>query len=48
MAALKNLAENGAKQSKEQFEQFRKDHQKEIDDAMKKLEKASDWIKKRH
>jgi len=46
LAALKDLAAKGTEQSKDQFEQFRKDHQKEIDDAMKKLEQAKDWMRK--
>ncbi len=43
---LKVLAEEGAKQAKESLAQFRKDHQKDIDDIMKRLEEARDWIRK--
>jgi ABC-type transporter Mla subunit MlaD len=46
LSNLKDLAEKGAMQSKDQLEQFRKDHQKEIDSALKKLEQAKDWIRK--
>lgn len=47
LAQLKNLAEEGAKQAKESLAQFRKDHQKDIDEIMKKLEAARDWIRKK-
>jgi ABC-type transporter Mla subunit MlaD len=47
LAELKTLAEEGRKQAKEGLEQFRKDHQKDFDAAMKKLEQARDWIRKK-
>jgi ABC-type transporter Mla subunit MlaD len=47
LAELKTLAEEGSKQAKEGLEQFRKDHQKDFDAAMKKLEQARDWIRKK-
>lgn len=47
LAQLKTLAEEGAGQAKEGLEQFRKDHQKEFDAVVKKLERARDWIKEK-
>lgn len=47
LAQLKALAEEGAGQAKEGLEQFRRDHQKELDAVVKKLERARDWIKER-
>jgi ABC-type transporter Mla subunit MlaD len=47
LAELKNLAEKGTLQAKDGLEQFRKDHQKEFDSALAKLEQALDWIRKK-
>jgi len=47
LAELKNLAEKGAGQAKDELAQFRKDHQKELDSAIAKLEQARDWIRKK-
>lgn len=47
LTQLKTLAEEGAGQAKESLEQFRKDHQKDFDAAIKKLEQARDWIRKK-
>ncbi len=44
---LKALAEDGAVQTKDRLEQFRKDHQAEFDSVMKKLEQARDWMRKK-
>jgi ABC-type transporter Mla subunit MlaD len=44
---LKNLAEKGTEQPKDELEQFRKDHQKEIDSALEQLGKARDWIRRK-
>lgn len=46
-AQLKTLAEEGASQAKEGLEQFRKDHQKDLDAVIKKLERARDWIRQK-
>jgi ABC-type transporter Mla subunit MlaD len=46
-AQLKTLAEEGASQAKEGLEQFRKDHQKDLDAVVKKLERARDWIREK-
>jgi hypothetical protein len=47
LGQLKVLAVEGAKQAKEGLEQFRKDHQKDVDSALEKLEQARDWIRKK-
>lgn len=47
LGQLKVLAEEGAKQAKEGLEQFRKDHQKDFDSALQKLEQARDWMRKK-
>ena len=47
LAQLKTLAEQGAVQAKESVEQFRKDHQKELDAIVRKLEEARDWLRKK-
>jgi hypothetical protein len=47
LAQLEALAEEGAKQAKETFAQFRKDHQKDFDAVVKKLEDARDWIRQK-
>lgn len=47
LAELKTLAEAGSKQAEQGLEQFRKDHQKDFDAVMKKLEQARDWIRKK-
>lgn len=47
LTQLKALAEEGTKQAKTSLEQFRKDHKKDFDAAMKKLEQARDWIRKK-
>jgi ABC-type transporter Mla subunit MlaD len=46
LGELKSLAEKGSVLAKEELAQFRKDHQQEIDSALKKLEQARDWIRK--
>jgi ABC-type transporter Mla subunit MlaD len=47
LAELKNLAEKGAGQAEDELAQFRKDHQKELDSVLQKLEQARDWIRKK-
>jgi hypothetical protein len=47
LGQLKSLAEEGAKQAKDKLEQFRKDHQKDFDSAVQKLEQARDWMRKK-
>jgi len=47
LAQLKVLAEQGAVQAKEGVEQFRKDHQKELDAIVQKLEQVRDWMRKK-
>jgi ABC-type transporter Mla subunit MlaD len=47
LTQLKVLADEGARQAKEGLEQFRTDHQKDIDAVVKKLEEARDWIRKK-
>ncbi len=47
IAQLKALADQGANQAMEGLEKFRKDHQKDIDAVVKKLEAARDWIRKK-
>ena len=47
LSQIRTLAEQGAGQAQEGLEQFRKDHQKELDAAMKRLEQARDWIRKK-
>ncbi len=47
LAQLKTLAEEGTRQAKEGLQQFRKDHQKELDAVVKKLERARDWIREK-
>jgi ABC-type transporter Mla subunit MlaD len=44
---LKSIAERGTQQTKERAEQFRKDHQKEIDEALQKLARIRDELRKR-
>ena len=41
------LAEEGTRQAKGGLDQFRKDHQKDFDQVLKKLEEARDWIRKK-
>jgi ABC-type transporter Mla subunit MlaD len=47
LSELKALAEAGSRQAQEGLTQFRKDHQKEFDAVMRKLEEARDWIRKK-
>jgi hypothetical protein len=47
LAELKSLAEKGSDQAKGGLEQFRKDHQQEIDSALAKLEQIRDWLLKK-
>ncbi len=47
LGQLKGLAEAGARQAKDDLDQFRKNHQKELDLAMQKLEQARDWMRKK-
>lgn len=47
LGQLKVLAEEGTKQAKTSLEQFRKDHEKEFDSVMQKLEQARDWMRKK-
>jgi len=47
LAELKTLADKGAGQAKDEVAQFRKDHQKELDGILQKLEQARDWIRKK-
>jgi hypothetical protein len=47
LGQLKALAEEGAKQAQGGLGQFRKEHQKDFDSALKKLEQARDWIRKK-
>jgi ABC-type transporter Mla subunit MlaD len=47
LGQIKVLGEEGAKQAKGGLEQFRKDHQKDFDSALRKLEQARDWIRKK-
>jgi ABC-type transporter Mla subunit MlaD len=44
---LRTIAERGARETKEGLEQFRKDHQKEIEEALRKLARIRDELRKR-
>lgn len=44
---LKGLAEDGARQAKDKLEQFRNDHQEELNRVLQKLEEARDWMRKK-
>ncbi len=44
---LKALAEEGARQAADKLDEFRKNHQQEIDRVVEKLEQARDWMKKK-
>jgi ABC-type transporter Mla subunit MlaD len=47
LTQLGALAAEGARQAKEGLAQFRKDHQKDLDTALQKLEQARDWMREK-